>query len=128
MQVIDPDPRLRTALDHPTVLPLPGYCRARIKALKTEFFHNIEMLPIEFPELFFFNCFAYALGVSKEKRYLDLAQQYKRSALINSKFVANLVSRGELVEVQVADVRPNDVVFSSVVGGTFGIWRSGALL
>jgi hypothetical protein len=110
MQVPDPDPQLRTALDHPTPLPLPGYCRARVKALKTNFRHSIEMLPVEFPELLWFNCYAYALGVSKEKRYLDLAQQYKRSGLIDSKFVTDLISRGELAEVQVAEVRPNDVV------------------
>lgn len=104
------DPRLRNALDQPTPLQIPGYYRARIEALKTQFCHSIEMVPVKVPDLGWFNCYAYALGVSDEKRYLDLAQQYQTAVLINSKFVADLLGRGELVEVQPDDVLPNDTV------------------
>jgi hypothetical protein len=104
------DPRLRSALSEATQAQTAEDYHARFRATKAQFRHNVEMLPVTSPELKWFNCYAYALGVSNERRYLDLARRYQTSVLINSDFVADLLRSGELAEVQLADVQPNDVV------------------
>lgn len=104
------DRRLRSALSKATQAQTAEDYHARFRAAKAQFRHNVEILAVTDPELKWFNCYAYALGVSTERRYLDLARQYQSSVLINSIFVAELLHNGVLVEAQLADVQPNDVV------------------
>jgi hypothetical protein len=80
---------LREALEAATKLRIAEEYRARLQELRAQFHHTIEVLPGNFSDLQWFNCFAYALGVSDDARYRDLAKKFESSVLINSRVVSD---------------------------------------
>jgi hypothetical protein len=102
------DPKLRKALSEATQMRTAEDYRSRIRALKSEF-DGFEALYCNSSELQWFNCYAYAMGVFDEARYLNLARKKGTSVLVNSEFVNGMLNRNTLAEVQEADAQPGDI-------------------
>jgi hypothetical protein len=101
---------LRRALDDASAMRVAPEYRARLEQLRQRYHHNIRILDDGGGRLERFNCFAYAVGVWQGTRYERLVDQTQSSVLINSAFVADMLARGKLTEVQRREVRSDDIV------------------
>jgi hypothetical protein len=101
---------LRRALDDASAMRVAPEYRARLEQLRQRYHHNIRILDDGAGRLERFNCFAYAVGVWQGTRYERLVDRTQSSVLINSAFVADMLARGKLAEVQRREVQPNDIV------------------
>src|SRR6185437_3291428 len=58
--------------------------------------HSVRRVSTDWFWLNTFNCYAYAFGLVGQPRYRLLYERYRDSALLKSRFVSTLLSRGEL--------------------------------
>jgi hypothetical protein len=88
----------------------PSVFQPAFDEVQEEYNHTIRIIPANKEWLDTFNCYAFALGIVDSPRYQALVQKHRNGALANSGFMSALLARGELIEINEANVRVGNLV------------------
>jgi hypothetical protein len=96
---------LRATLDRIIGIRFPSAFQSAFDEVQEEHNHTIRIISANWEWLNTFNCYAFALGIVDNPRYQAFVQNHRNSALANSGFMSALLARGELIEINEANVR-----------------------
>jgi hypothetical protein len=105
-------PELRRELDAAMKIQEYSAYQKRLDELQEKFGHNIGVMASRGD----FNCFAYAFGLSDHPDFVTLVHRTRKTAVMNSEFVVELLKRNQLDEIGATEVTAGDIALYSVNG------------
>jgi hypothetical protein len=102
--------KLRLALGAASKLKVVSDYPVRIAELKSQYAHNVSILPDGKHRIERFNCFAYALGLWDNADYICMVDAAMNSAIVNSSLMALMIDDGTLCEISMSAAVAGDMI------------------
>jgi len=101
---------LRLALSAASKLKVVSDYLVLLAELKSQYAHNVSMLPDGKDRVSRFNCFAYALGLWDNPDYICMVDAAMNSAIVDSSLMVIMIEDGTLCEISMSRAVVGDMI------------------